>query len=181
MYIDMNTRGSETLLIALDGLPIGGVVEADTAVGYVVRYKRATVETERVEGAVDFVGDTSTDPDWMIAQRLAAIRQRLKLPPAEVPPLLSEGTPLILEQLAARLRLGEAEVLSVGCSCPARSFPDGALRPTGRVELRITYDLVATRSEFQEFEARWCRLNPDLVPEYVRSVSDEEHIEKRTP
>ena len=104
MHIHADMRGSGTLLLALDGVLVGLVVEADTVEGWVHRYDTTKTDLHlprtaaelaepdairtkqelqarlmacpivRIEGKVDFIGDTATDADWMIAQRLAAVQ-----------------------------------------------------------------------------------------------------------
>lgn len=84
--------------------------------------------------------------------------------------------PAVLEQLAARLRSGAATLAHLGASREARWFPlpDGTQtgRPTGRNEVRVEYDLVEVQQELKAYEAEWARLNPDLVPEYVKSLPE---------
>ena len=139
MYIHADMPGSGTLLLALDGVVVDLVVEADTRKGWLRRFDTkeldlvstwsptsSTVENlarleavreraqriarcpiVRVEGKVDFVGDTAADPDWMISQRLAAIRIRHGLPiDVSVGHDTSGMAASVLERLAAQQRLG---------------------------------------------------------------------------
>lgn len=220
MYIHANMQGSGTLLLALDGLVVGLVVEADTEQGWLRRYDTRGLRLETrpapppvpdqprvsslacfdfeaarahgdeyrrkvaacpivlAEGAVDFVGDTATDPDWMIAQRMAAIRIKRGLPiDAAHAANAGSATASVLERLAARIR---SEAVTVSNLRQFRGsdrlpLPDDTCRyvPTGAYELHVSYASAMETQAHKKAVESWARDNPDLVPLYVNAVSDE--------
>lgn len=224
MYIHADMPGSGTLLIALDGVPVGLVVEADTREGWLRRYDTrqldynalsgtvvgstmkgppptgsvANFDTEsveaghaeyqrrvaacpvvRIEGKVDFVGDTATDPDWMIAQRLAAVRIRHGLP-IDVSVAHDTGGMMasVLERLAAQLRRGSMVVVNFQQTRTADKFPlpDDRYQylPTGRMSLSVDFESPAVARDHESAKADWARQHPELVAEYVRSLTEGE-------
>jgi hypothetical protein len=222
MYINADMRGASTILLALDGVLVGLIVEADTQEGWMRRYdtrqldydvlsgnvagitarvpasngsfasfdfvavteahaaycqRLTTCPVTRTEGKVDFVGDTATDPDWMIAQRMVAIRHKLGMKPWLEPPLRMEGVvPGLLEWTAVRLRTGELAYANMQQSrkCDQFPLPDGSVRPihNGRGSLAVDFVDVAVQKDYEVAKAKWAVENPDLVPEYVRSRTE---------
>jgi len=224
MYIHADMRGSGTLLLALDGVPVGLVVEADTLEGWVRRYdtrqldyavlsgavaglttkgppptgsvasldveavsdahadyrrRVATCPIVRVEGKVDFVGDTATDPDWMIAQRLAAVRIRHGLP-IDVSIAHDTGGMVasVLERLAAQLRVGAMAATNVGQTRSTDRFPlpddKWRFQPTGRMRVSVDYESPDAVRAHEDAKTAWSREHPELVPEYVRRLAEGE-------
>lgn len=225
MYVHADMPGSGTLLLALDGVLVGLVVEADTAAGWLRRYdtrgldlpawksgqagtptsqptrSAATLESfdfeaaragaeerarrvaacpiVRVEGKVDFVGDTATDPDWMISQRMAAIRIRHGLP-IDVSVTHDTGGMVasVLERLAAQLRLGSMMIVDFGQRREVDKFPlpddRWQLQPTGRMSLSVEYESPDAVRSYEATRVEWARLHPDLVAEHVRSLTEGE-------
>ncbi len=206
MYVHADMRGSGTLLLALDGVLVGLVVEADTSEGWLRRYdtrELALVPTVgagdcdwkmkaeersrriakcpivRVEGKVDFVGDTATDPDWMISQRLAAVRIRHGLPiDVSVAHDTSGMAASILERLAAQLRLGSMVAVDVRQSRDAERFllPDDKTQyvPTGRMSLSVNYESPDAARAHEAAKADWSRRHPELVADHIRSLTEGE-------
>jgi len=217
-------RGSGTLLLALDGVPVGLVVEADTLEGWVRRfdtrqlnydvlsgtvmgpttkgppptgsvadlgveavsdshaeYRRrvAACPIVRVEGKVDFIGDTATDPDWMIAQRLAAVRIRHGLS-IDVSVAHSTGGMIasVLERLAAQLRTGALVATNVGQNRTIDRFPipddKWRFQPTGRMRVSVDYESPDAVRAHEDVKTAWSREHPGLVPEYVRRCTEGE-------
>jgi hypothetical protein len=227
MYIHADMPGSGTLLLALDGVPVGLVVEADTCGGWLRRYdtrglvcdtlvgtvvesgapgprptgsvanladwdptaaETAHVEHRRrvaacpivrVEGKVDFVGDTATDPDWMISQRLAAVRIRHGLP-IDVSVAHDTGGMVasVLERLAAQLRDGSMVAVNLGQTRTSDRFPlpDGRwqFQPTGRMSLSVDYESPDVVRSHETAKADWARRHPELIAEHVRSLTEGE-------
>lgn len=224
MYVHADMPGSGTLLLALDGIPVGLVVEADTGAGWLRRYDTRRLQydiltgviagpdapvprpsgsvagldvssanedhaeyrrrvmacpIERVEGKVDFVGDTATDPDWMISQRLAAIRIRHGLP-IDVSVTHDTGGMMasVLERLAAQLRRGSMVVANLAQSraCDRLPLPDDCHRylPTGRMSLSVEYESPDAVAAYETTKAEWARQHPELVAEYVRGLAEGE-------
>jgi hypothetical protein len=191
------------LLLALDGVPVGLVVEADTVAGWLRRYDTRGIEDVarggppvtgdagerarriaacpivRLEGKVDFIGDTATDPDWMIAQRLVAVRIRHGLP---IDSSLAHDTggmmASVLERLASQLRSGSMTVTDLRMSCSSEPFPlpGGQVRHvrTGEMRLGIDYASIDGVREYEAAKAAWAKENPDLVAEHVRSLAEGE-------
>lgn len=223
MYIHADMQGSGTLLLALDGVLVGLVVEADTREGWVRRYdtrqlqydvhtgmvagpttkatrsagsladwKSFSVEAQdeyrsritacpivRVEGKVDFVGDTATDPDWMIAQRLAAVRIRHGLPiDVSVAHDISGVVASVLERLAAQLRSGSMVATNFGQTRAIDRFPipddKYQFQPTGCMRVSVDYEIPSVVRAHEEAKAVWSREHPELVPEYVRRCTEGE-------
>lgn len=209
MYVHADMPGSGTLLLALDGVLVGLVVEADTREGWLRRYdtREANLRLPRTdaelseadavkskqdmldrlvrclivreEGKVDFVGDTATDPDWMISQRMAAIRIRHGLP-IDVSVTHDTGGMVasVLERLAAQLRRGSmvAANLSQSRACDRLPLPDDRCQhvPTGRMSLSVEYESPDAVRSYETTKAEWARQNPELVAEYVRSLAEGE-------
>lgn len=209
MYVHADMPGSGTLLLALDGILVGLVVEADTRAGWLRRYDtreaglrlpRTSAELAepgavrskedlaarlmscpivRMEGKVDFVGDTATDPDWMISQRLAAIRIRHGLP-IDVSVAHDTGGMVasVLERLAAQLRLESMVVANLGQSraCDRLPLPDGRCQhlPTGRMSLSVEYEAPDAVRAHETAKAEWARRHPELVADHVRSLAEGE-------
>jgi hypothetical protein len=209
MYIHADMRGVGTLLLALDGVPIGLVVEADTLEGWVRRYDTTRADLHlpqtvaemsepdalrtkqefqarliscpivRIEGKVDFVGDTATDPDWMIAQRLTAVRIRHGLPiDASLAHDTSGMVASVLERLASQLRSGSMAATNLSMSCSSESFPlpDDKVQYVRTGAMRMGVDYVSTdgASAYETAKAAWARDNPGLVADHVRSLSEGE-------
>ncbi len=206
MYIHADMRGSGTLLLALDGVPVGLVVEADTLEGWVRRYdtrgmlapvlepgslvpadeqhaeyrrKVAACPIVRIEGKVDFIGDTATDPDWMISQRLAAVRIRHGLPiDVSVAHDTSGMVASVLERLAAQLRGGSMAAVNLGQTRTSDRFPlpDGRWRfqPTGCMNLSVDYESPDAVKAHEAAKLDWARQHPGLVAEHVRSLTEGE-------
>lgn len=206
MYIHADMRGVGTLLLALDGVLIGLVVEADTQEGWVRRYDTrdvlapvlepgSTVPADerhaeyrkrvaecpivRVEGKVNFVGDTATDPDWMIAQRLVAIRIWHGLPiDASLAHDTSGMVASVLERLASQLRSGSMAATNLSMSCSTEPFPlpDDKVQYVRTGATRMGVDYVSTEglAAYETAKAEWARANPDLVAGHVRSLSEGE-------
>lgn len=225
MYIHADMRGVGTLLLALDGVLIGLVVEADTLEGWVRRYdtralnysvthgdllpvgvaslppKTSSVASQntetigdghaeyrkrvaacpivRVEGKVDFVGDTATDPDWMIAQRLAAVRARHGLPiDVSVSHETSGVAALVLERLAAKLRMGSMVATDIGQTRTVDKFPipddKWQFQPTGRWGLSVSYGSPEAIQAYETAKAAWALEHPESVPEYVKRCTEGE-------
>lgn len=211
MYVHADMPGSGTLLLALDGVLVVLVVEADTREGWLRRYDtreadlrlpRTSAELSeadavkskqdtldrlvrcpivRMEGKVDFVGDTATDPDWMIAQRLAAVRIRHGLP-IDVSVTHDTGGMVasVLERLAARVRLGSMVVVNFCQSRACDKLPllDGRwqLQPTGRMSLSVEYEAPDAVKAYETAKTEWARQHPELVAEYVRSLTEGEAL-----
>lgn len=228
MYIHADMPGSGTLLLALDGVLVGLVVEADTKAGWLRRYdtreldcsglvgdltpagltslprKTGSVESVdawnseavgivqaeyrrrvaacpivRVEGKVDVVGDTSTDPDWMISQRLAAVRIRHGLPiDVSVAHDTSGMVASVLERLAAQLRRGSMTAVNLHQSRIADRLPlpDDRCQhvPTGCMSLSVEYESPDAVQSYETAKAEWARRHPELVAEHVRSLTEGE-------
>lgn len=224
MYIHADMRGSGTILLALDGVPVGLVVEADTLEGWVRRfdtrqlnydvlsgtimgpttkgppptgsvadldveavsdshaeYRRrvAACPIVRMEGKVDFIGDTATDPDWMIAQRLAAVRIRHGLPiDVSVTHDTSGLAAAVLERLAAQLRAGLEVATNIGQTRPIDKFPvpddKWQFQPTGRMRMFVDYESPDAVRVYEQAKSAWSREHPDLVPEYVQRCTEGE-------
>ncbi len=209
MYIHADMRGVRTLLLALDGVPVGLVVEADTAEGWVRRYDTRDLDEDprwksaatgdedpdwkrkaeergrrvaagpivRIEGKVDFVGDTATDPAWMIEQRLTAIRIRHGLPiDTTVAHDTSSMAASVLERLASQLRSGSMVASSLGMTRAAEHFPlpEDKVKyvQTGAVQLVVDYASVDGVRAYEDAKAVWVKENPDLVAEHVRSLTE---------
>lgn len=220
MYIHADMRGSGTLLLALDGVPVGLVVEADTLEGWIRRYdtrglvvnttpsvpsselpstgsvasladwrppseeaiaeyrrRVAACPIVRIEGKVDFIGDTATDPDWMISQRLAAVRIRHGLPiDVSVAHDTSGMVASVLERLASQLRLGSMVATHVGQSrdCDNFPLPDNKCKfePTGHMHLSVNYHSPDDVRAYEDAKTAWAQANPDLVAEYVQSRAE---------
>lgn len=206
MYIHADMRGVGTLLLALDGVPIGLVIEADTLEGWVrrydtrgilapvlepgsvvpaddrhVEYRKRVIECPivRIEGKVDFVGDTATDPDWMISQRLTAVRIRHGLP---IDTTMAHDTSgmvaSVLERLASQLRSGSMVATSLSMSCSTEPFPlpDDKVQHvrTGATRMGVDYASTEGVSAYETAKAAWARDNPDLVAGHVKSLSEGE-------
>ncbi len=215
------------MLLALDGVPVGLVVEADTSEGWVRRYDTRWLEYDvhtgaiagpttrppkptgsiasldsfdseavsenhveyrrkvaacpivRVEGKVDFIGDTATDPDWMIAQRLAAVRIRHSLPiDVSVAHDTSGMVASVLERLAAQLRIGTLVATNLGQTRSVDQFPipddKWRFQPTGRMRVSVDYESPAAVRAHEDAKTAWSREHPELVPEYVRRCTEGE-------
>jgi hypothetical protein len=209
MYIHADMPGSGTLLLALDGVVVGLVVEADTRGGWLRRYDTREADLRlpqtnaelseadvvkskqdvadrlvrcpivRMEGKVDFIGDTATDPDWMISQRLAAVRIRHGLP-IDVSVAHDTGGMVasVLERLAAQLRDGSMVAVNLGQTRTSDRFPlpDGRwqFQPTGRMSLSVDYESPDTVRSHETAKADWARRHPELVAEHVRSLTEGE-------
>jgi hypothetical protein len=209
MYIHADMRGSGTLLLALDGVPVGLVVEADTLEGWVRRYDTRGLEDDlrrgsaaagkeypdwkqkaedrgrriaacpivRMEGKVDFIGDTATDPDWMIAQRLAAVRIRHGLP-IDVSIAHDTGgmAASVLERLAAQLRKGSLVATNLGQTQSADRFPlpEGKMQhvQTGRMRVSVDYESPDAVRAHEDAKTAWSREHPERVPEYVKRLAE---------
>lgn len=209
MYIHADMRGVGTLLLALDGVPVGLVVEADTLEGWVRRYDTTRADLHlpkdaaemsrpdairtkqefqarlmscpivRTEGRIDYVGDSATDPDWMIAQRLVAIRIRHGLPiDASLAHDTSGMVASVLERLASQLRSGSMSAVSLSMSGSTEPFPLPGDRVqhvrTGAARLGVDYVSVEGAAAYETSKAAWARDNPDLVAGHVRSLSEGE-------
>lgn len=207
MYIHADMPGSGTLLLALDGVPVGLVVEADTGAGWLRRYdtREANLRLPRTdaelseadavkskqdmldrlvrcpivreEGKVDFVGDTATDPDWMISQRMAAIRIRHGLP-IDVSVTHDTGGMVasVLERLAAQLRCGSMTAVNFSQSRASDKLPlpDDRYQylPTGRMSLSVEYESPDAVGAYETARTEWARQHPELVAEHVRSLTE---------
>ncbi len=198
MYIHANMPGSETLLIALNGVLVGMVVEADTCKGWVRyydvhRFGRGTGNTEvdadsrtavypivYTEGKVDFVGDTATDPSWMISQRLAAIRIKHGLPiDASITHDTSSAMMAwVLERLAAQLRSGSVVAINLGQSKVYDRFPlpngQWQSQPTGRMNLSLDYESPSAAKMHETTKVDWACQYPELAAEHVQNFAEEE-------
>jgi hypothetical protein len=221
MHIHADMRGVGTLLLALDGVPVGLVVEADTQEGWLRRYDTRGLEVHtlpegasakpsappsslasyasaaandahaeyrrrvaecpvvRVEGKVDFIGDTATDPDWMIAQRLVAVRIRHGLPIDESLAHDTSGmVASVLERLASQLRSGSMAATNLSMSCSAEPFPlpDDKVRyvKTGSMCMNVAYVSTGGVEAYETAKTEWARENPDLVAGHVRSLLEGE-------
>lgn len=211
MYIHADMSGSGTLLLALDGVPVGLVVEADTREGWLRRYDTRELDIAptwpptppeaedsewakkaeergrriarcpivRIEGKVDFVGDTATDPDWMIAQRLAAVRIRHGLPiDVSVAHDTSGMVASVLERLAAQLRKGSMVATNIRQSRASERLllPDDRCQhlPTGRMSLSVEYESPDAVGAYETAKTDWARRHPELVAEHVRSLTEGE-------
>jgi len=217
--------GSGTLLLALDGVLVGLVVEADTQAGWLRRYdtrgldysilsgdlipegltslprktssvaswdaeapsaahdeyrrRVAACPIVRVEGKVDFVGDIATDPNWMIVQRLAAVRIRHGLPiDVSVAHDTSGMAASVLGRLAAQLRGGSVITVNLGQTRALDKFPlpDGGwqFQPTGRMSLSVDYESPDVARAHESVKAEWSRRHPELVAEHVRGLAEGE-------
>lgn len=202
MYIHANMPGSETMLIARDGVLVGMVVEADTCKGWVRyydihRFGRGTGNTADwnteanadsrtavypivyAEGEVDFVGDTATDPSWMIAQRLAAIRIKHGLPIDVSITHDTSSTMMawVLERLAAQLRSGTMVAVNLGQSKVYDRFPlpngKWQSQPTGRMNLSLDYESPSAAKMHETTKVDWACQYPELAADHVQDFAEE--------
>lgn len=170
--------------------PVGSVAasgaEAVSSAHADYRRRVASCPIVRVEGKVDFVGDTATDPDWMISQRLAAVRIRHGLPiDASVAHDTSGMVASVLERLAAQLRSGTRLAVSIRQSRDAERFPlpDDKVQyvPTGRMSMSVDYQFPDSVRAYETAKADWARRHPELVAEHVRRLTEgEAHIVEET-
>lgn len=176
MYINSSMRSVDTILLTLDGVLIGCVAEADTKEGWVrqIDINQPGCPIIKREGKVDYVGDTSTDPDWMIAQRMAAIRIHRGLSfDLDQGRDTNTATAMMLEYAASQIRSGEVVISHVSRSVLADPFPlpEGSTKyiSNGKNHLGVDFVNVEVAKRFSAEKAQWARENPTLVAEHVRS------------
>lgn len=163
--------------------PTGSVANLDTETvseGHAdYRRRVAACPIVRVEGKVDFIGDTATDPVWMIAQRLAAVRIRHGLPiGVSIAHDIDAMFASALERLASQLRSGAMVATNFGQTRPAVKFPipgdKWRFKPTGRMRIFIDYESPDAVRAYEAAKTAWSLEHPELVPEYVGLCSESE-------
>jgi len=183
------------MLLALDGVPVGYVVEADTTRGWIRRLDTRALDVDpsmpaeyrarcvaecpvvRVEGTVDYIGDSATDPHWMIAQRWAAVRIKHGLPiDASVAHDTGSAVAAVLERLASQIRSGQVTVTAMHQSRKFETLPlpeDLDRRvPTGALDLTVSYEMIDAASRFDAQKASWAREHPEMVAAHVRTLTE---------